>query len=349
MRTEDTRGEALERRNRLLRDERFHEISLPRLTEAELQQWLASVFGGDASRELVAYLQRYSEGNPLLATQLVRMLLDDGRGALRARPLGPARRNATAICRRSSLGSWTAASTAFRRTRDKILNTAAVIGRVFDVDSRWRPARGPKTKSSTRSTSALRTPSSSRGRIRRERTSRSRTACSSTPFIGRSILAASRAFTSASREAMEEHTPDNVAEIAMHFDRRGIPQQGVPACDARPAVRRCSIYAHAEARRFFEIAERAASNPVERAQRAASPWPKSPKPKAATRSPKNFAIARSPASTAAPRPRHPRTAPHARAHARASGPTGEADDRRLPRARSSTARQLGIARRKRRC
>jgi predicted ATPase len=78
MRAEDMRDDALERRNRLLRDERFHEVPLPRLTEAELHQWLSSVFGGEASRELLAYLQRYSEGNPLLATQIVRMLLDDG-------------------------------------------------------------------------------------------------------------------------------------------------------------------------------------------------------------------------------------------------------------------------------
>ena len=32
----------------------------------------------DANRDLLVYLLRYSEGNPLLATQLVRMLLDDG-------------------------------------------------------------------------------------------------------------------------------------------------------------------------------------------------------------------------------------------------------------------------------
>src|SRR6185503_19374081 len=78
MRTEDIRGDALSRRNRLLRDERFHEIPLPRLTELELQQWLSGVFGGEASGDLLNYLRRNSEGNPLLATQLVRMLLDDG-------------------------------------------------------------------------------------------------------------------------------------------------------------------------------------------------------------------------------------------------------------------------------
>ena len=78
MRTEDMRGEALERRNRLLRDERFNEIPLSRLSDADVRQWLAGVFGGEASRELSSYLQRYSEGNPLLATQVVRILLDDG-------------------------------------------------------------------------------------------------------------------------------------------------------------------------------------------------------------------------------------------------------------------------------
>ena len=41
-------------------------------------QWVVDHALVSASRDLLTYLQRYSEGNPLLATQLVRMLLDDG-------------------------------------------------------------------------------------------------------------------------------------------------------------------------------------------------------------------------------------------------------------------------------
>src|SRR5205085_535969 len=76
MRSEDLRGHVLERRHRLLRDERFHEFPLARLTESEIRVWLTGVLGGqEASKELLGFLHRNSEGNPLLATQLVRMLL----------------------------------------------------------------------------------------------------------------------------------------------------------------------------------------------------------------------------------------------------------------------------------
>src|SRR5262249_36931229 len=133
MRAEESRGESLERRNRLLRDERFHEIPLSRLSEAEIQLWLAGVFGGDAHRDLLAYCHRYSEGNPLLATQLVRMLFDDGavryehgRWALRAERDGdlPAALTGLMDRRLERLSP---------NTR-RILNTGAVIGRVFDID-----------------------------------------------------------------------------------------------------------------------------------------------------------------------------------------------------------------------
>ena len=47
-------GEAVERRHRLVRDERFHEIQLRRLNDTELSQWLSGVLGGETSPELFA-------------------------------------------------------------------------------------------------------------------------------------------------------------------------------------------------------------------------------------------------------------------------------------------------------
>ena len=46
--------------------------------EGDVRQWLSGVFGGETSPELLTYLHAHSEGNPLLATQIVRMILDEG-------------------------------------------------------------------------------------------------------------------------------------------------------------------------------------------------------------------------------------------------------------------------------
>jgi diguanylate cyclase (GGDEF)-like protein/putative nucleotidyltransferase with HDIG domain len=264
MRSEDTRGEALERRHRLIRDERFHEIELSRLTHAEVQQWLASVFAGDATRELLAYLQRYSEGNPLLATQLIRMLLDDGavryehgRWALRSereRDL-PAALTGLMDRRLERLSA---------NTR-RILNTAAVIGRSFDVDLAIAAGAGPEDEVldalDEGMAHAVIEPA-------REMTG------SEFTFTHGLLVDAVRRTINPRRlarihervaVAMEQRVPDNAAEIAIHYDRAGIPQKAFRHAMAAGGAA-LTVYAHAEARRFFEIAERAASEPVERAQ-----------------------------------------------------------------------------------
>ncbi len=264
MRAEDTRGEALERRHRLLRDERFHEIHLERLSETELQQWLVSVFSGEANRELLAYLQRYSEGNPLLATQLVRMLLDDGavrfehgRWALRAERDGdlPAALTGLMDRRLERLSP---------NTR-KILNTAAVIGRLFDVDLAMAAGAGPEDEV----LDAL-----DEGIAHAVLEPMEELSGSMFSFTHGLLVDAVRRTINPRRlsrihervaVAMEERTPDNVAEIAIHFDRAGIPHKAFRHAMAAGGAS-LLMYAHAEARRFFEIAERAASDPVERAQ-----------------------------------------------------------------------------------
>ncbi|HEY9229992.1 MAG TPA: diguanylate cyclase, partial [Gemmatimonadaceae bacterium] len=224
MRAEDTRGEALERRHRLVRDERFHEIPLARLTENEIQQWLANVFGGDAHRDLLGYLQRYSEGNPLLATQLVRMLLDDGavrfehgRWALRAEREGdlPAALTGLMDRRLERLSSSTR----------KILNTAAVIGRVFDVDLAMAAGAGPEDEV----LDAL-----DEGIAHAVLEPVDQLTGSQFSFTHGLLVDAVRRTINPRRlsrihervaVAMEARAPDNVAEIAIHFDRAGIPHK----------------------------------------------------------------------------------------------------------------------------
>ena len=263
MRAEDIRDESLERRNRLLRDERFNEIELPRLTEAEVRQWLANVFGGEASRELLAYLHRYSEGNPLLATQLLRMLLDDGavryehkRWALRSERDGDLPAALTGLMDRR-LERLSA------NTR-RILNTAAVIGRVFDVDLAMAAGAGPEDEV----LDAL-----DEGIAHAVIEPTSQMAGSEFAFTHGLLVDAVRRTINPRRLsrihervalAMEELAPDNAAEIATHYDRAGIPHKAFRHAMAAGGSA-LTVYAHTEARRFFEIAERAASEPVERA------------------------------------------------------------------------------------
>jgi tetratricopeptide (TPR) repeat protein len=63
---------------------------------------------------------------------------------------------------------------------------------------------------------------------------------------------------------MEVHSPNKSAEIATHYDRSGSPHKAFKHA-MQAGANALAVYHQAEARGFFEIAERAASNPVERA------------------------------------------------------------------------------------
>jgi diguanylate cyclase (GGDEF)-like protein/putative nucleotidyltransferase with HDIG domain len=262
LRGEDLRGEALERRHRLVRDERFNEIPLARLSDPDIRQWLAGVFGGEASRELFAYVQRYSEGNPLLATQVVRVLMDAGAVRFEHGRWGlwsePSRELTVALSdlmgRRLQRLSPEARS---------ILNTAAVIGRVFDIDLAVAAGAGTEDEVLDALDEAI------------EHAVLEATGSTGSEFafthgllvdaIGRSInprrLARIHERVAA---AMEQRHPDRASAIAVHYERAGQPAKAHP--HALTAGREAlSMYSQAEARRFFEIAERAAVNPGDRA------------------------------------------------------------------------------------
>ena len=263
LRSEDTRGEALERRNRLLRDERFYEIKLTRLGETELSQWAANVFGGQTSTELAAYLMKYSEGNPLLATQLLRSLLDEhivrfehGRWGLRLEREHPLPSVLTGLMERRLDRLSPAAR--------KVLNTAAVIGRVFDVDVAMAAGAGTEDEildalDECIAEAVLQPARDATG------THFSFTHQLLVEAVHRGInpLRLSRIHERVA-EAMEVHSPSNAAEIATHYDRGGSPHKAFKHA-MQAGASALSVYHQAEARRFFEIAERAANNPVERA------------------------------------------------------------------------------------
>jgi diguanylate cyclase (GGDEF)-like protein/putative nucleotidyltransferase with HDIG domain len=263
LRSEDTRGEALERRNRLLRDERFYEIKLTRLGEMELSQWAANVFGGQTSAELASYLMKYSEGNPLLATQLLRSLLDEhivrfehGRWGLRLEREHPLPTALTGLMERRL--------DRLSPTTLKVLNTAAVIGRVFDVDVAMAAGAGTEDEildalDECIAEAVLQPARDAAG------THFSFTHQLLVEAVHRGInpLRLSRIHERVA-EAMEVHSPANSAEIATHYDRGGSPHKAFKHA-MQAGASALSVYHQAEARRFFEIAERAANSPVERA------------------------------------------------------------------------------------
>jgi diguanylate cyclase (GGDEF)-like protein/putative nucleotidyltransferase with HDIG domain len=265
LRSEDTRGQVMERRHRLLRHERVHEIALSRLSEIELNQWLLSAVGGDASRELMAYLNRYSEGNPLLATQLLRMLLEDnavrfenGRWTLRAEREGDLPSALTGLMDRRLDRLSSEART--------VLNTAAVIGRIFDIDLAVAAGAGDEDQILDALDEGI-----SHAVIEPWAESNSGSHFSFTHGL---LVDAVRRSINPRRvarihervaAAMEERFPESVAEIAMHYDRAGNSKKAYHhAMGAGSAS--LSVYAHAEARRFFEVAERTASDSAERAR-----------------------------------------------------------------------------------
>jgi diguanylate cyclase (GGDEF)-like protein len=264
LRTEDLRGETLERRNRLLRDERFSEIALGRLSESDVRQWLAGVFGGETSPELLTYLHAHSEGNPLLATQIVRMILDEGgvryeHGRWGLRP--EYERGLPAAVRGLMDRRLERLSAETRR----VLSTASVIGRNFDADVAVAAGAGTEDEVLDAIDEAI-----SHGVV--EASSHAK----DTPFnfthgllvdaVRRSINPRRLArIHEKVAQALETLLPHQAAEIAIHYDLAGIPARayGHAISAGRDSM---GSYSHDEARRFFEIAERAAGSPEDRAR-----------------------------------------------------------------------------------
>ena len=134
IRLEDNLGAAADRRRRLTRDERYHEIALARLTADELRQWLAAALHtADVDQTLLDFLHQHTEGNALFAVQVLRTLVDEG-----------------ALAHEEGRWAWkpvtelklpVAVTELVARRLERLspeartaLTTAAVIGRVFDVD-----------------------------------------------------------------------------------------------------------------------------------------------------------------------------------------------------------------------
>ncbi len=254
IRAEDVTSDAQTRRRRLSRDERFHELQLPRLSREELEQWLAAAsHGQQLGEKLLPVLYRHTEGNPFLVLQVLRSLIEEGDI-------------------RYVDGQWTwretselrlpvAVSDLMARRLDRlspktrgILTTAAVIGRVFDVDLAVAAGAGSEND-------LLEAVDESIGAAVLDS---ARTDSSRFTFAHALLVDAIRSTANPRRlkrihqsvaRAMEEHQPDAVAEIAAHYDQAGDGERAYGAA-LRAGERATSVYALDEATAFFSMALR---------------------------------------------------------------------------------------------
>ncbi len=133
LRTDDLRGDLLNRRSRLSRDARFHELHLDRLSHAEHDAWLTRALQQPLEHAWLDALFARSEGNPFLTSQLVRAMMEQGllhwtghdwrTGDVAAAALPTAARDLFA--RRLARLSPAACRT---------LRAAAILGRSIDLD-----------------------------------------------------------------------------------------------------------------------------------------------------------------------------------------------------------------------
>ncbi|MFN2566228.1 MAG: tetratricopeptide repeat protein [Gemmatimonadaceae bacterium] len=254
IRAEDVTSDAQTRRRRLSRDERFHELQLARLSREELEQWLAAASQGQALGEkLLSVLYRHTEGNPFLVLQVLRSLIDegdirhvDGRWTWRET---------------SELRLPVAVNDLMARRLDRlspktrgILTTAAVIGRVFEVDLAVAAGAGTENDLLEAVDEA----------IGAAVLDAARNDSSRFTFAHALLVDAIRSTANPRRlkrihqsvaRAMEKHEPDAVAEIAGHYDQAGDAERAY-AWAMRAGQRSTSVYALDEAFAFFSMALR---------------------------------------------------------------------------------------------
>ena len=260
IRSEETFGETLERRRRLSRNELFHEINLSRLTRDEVKQWMEAAFHRqDVGRELLAFLYRHTEGNPLFVVQVLRTLVDEGAiwytgERWEWRPVSELRLPigvSDLISRRLSRLSPRAQG---------ILTTAAVIGREFDIDLAIEAGAGSEEELLDAIDEGVRASvlqsSPERGGDRYA------WAHGKMAEVLRESVNPRRLKRIHERiaQAMVRRTPDAVAEIATHFDRGGDAESAYRYSLAA-ADRARGVYAHQEGTDFLRLAERNASSP----------------------------------------------------------------------------------------
>ena len=248
------------RRRQLERIEYYNELRLSRLTRDEAKRWLESAMHKqEIGRELLAYIYRHTEGNPLAISQLLRCMVEE-----------------RSIWHNGKQWEWSPPSElrlptgveemiARRLSRvtpptTEVLTTAAVIGREFEVDILVGATNGdvPRVRSAIgeAAMSDILQPNYERGGGGQ----------AFAHWKIAEVLLASR-MPDVLAKAHEQVArvlagrPRTATETAVHFDMAGCQEEAYKAgLEAATLVE--SVYAYESAGEFLEIAARNATTPA---------------------------------------------------------------------------------------
>ena len=264
-RTEAAYAEASERRQGLTRNNLYREISLPRLTRDEAKRWLeGAMHGQEVARELLAFLYRHTEGNPLFISQLLRTLVEEGAlwqvdGRWEWTPVSELRLpNGLPALVARRLGRLSSSTQA-------VLSIAAVIGDDFDVGLVVEAGAGSEPAVQLALSEGL-----TAGVLKHSYERGGRGYAFTHVHIVEALLQSLphdrlRQTHQRVAEAFERRDRTRVSEMALHYDAAGIaPPAYLHALVAAEHAER--VYAYAAANGFLNVAARNASTPAELAE-----------------------------------------------------------------------------------
>jgi tetratricopeptide (TPR) repeat protein len=261
----DATYDASSYRQMLARHEITRELTLSRLTRDDVKQWLEAVFHQQqVGRELLAFLYRHTEGNPLFIAQMLRALYENGsiwHNGTRWEwsPVSELRLPAS---REELIGQRLSR---FSSSTQAILVTAAIVGREFDVGLLVAASAGSepvvKLAISEAMIAGLLRPTFQRkhGAFAFAHDDIADVLLDATPRDRVRQLHARVAL------ALERRHPDRSGEIALHYDAAGEPSDAYRAAQAaaRGAER---LYAPGAAGLYLRIAARNATTPGDLAE-----------------------------------------------------------------------------------
>ncbi|HEU4996313.1 MAG TPA: AAA family ATPase [Gemmatimonadaceae bacterium] len=264
IRDDPGQSDIAQRRRTLERIDYYHEVRLSRLTRDEVKRWLeAAMNRQEVGRELLAYVYRHTEGNPLVIAQLLRCMVEE-----------------QSLWHNGERWEWTPPSelqlptgidaVIARRlshlspaTQD-VLGTAAVLGREFEVEmllasNVGTPENVRRAISEAISTDILQ-PNYERGGGG-QAFSHARIADALVASIPGDRLAGAHERVARALETR----PRTAAETAVHFDMAGCAAEAYKyALEA--ATHAESVYSYDAAGEFLQIAARDSTSPGELAE-----------------------------------------------------------------------------------
>jgi tetratricopeptide (TPR) repeat protein len=248
-----------------LREESGRELSLSNLTRDEVKQWVEGAFHRQQiERELLAFLYRHTEGNPLFLSQMLRALTEDGdiwhgRTGWEWTPVSelrlPPGRRALVARRLSRFSSSTQA----------VLAAAAIVGREFDVGTLSGAGAGSEAAVRLAVSEAVAAGLIVPTRERRQ---------GSYAFVHEEVADVLLGTLPRDQRGqvhlrlarwMEKRRPERPSDIALHYDAAGVAQEAYRWAQtaARAAER---VYAYPIAGALLQIAARNSTSPAELAE-----------------------------------------------------------------------------------